>query len=235
VVKKLSVVISCFNEQENLERYPQELIEPLGALNIPFEIVLVDDHSTDSSADLIRRLQKQFPFVVGAFHPENRGLGAGLRTGFSLATGDAIATLDGDLTFHPNEIPTLLNEFDNYTDVVMGSPFRGRLEGVPLFRRILSKGVNFIYQRLIGRELTAFSSIFRVYRASFLKKMVLTSTSFDINIEILFRALREHARVKEVPVTLSSRTRGESKIRIGREIKNHLKMMGKILLWKVST
>lgn len=229
---KLSLILSCFNEEGNLKRYSSELIEPLSKWQIPFEILLIDDGSSDGTYSAIRDLASRYPNVIALRHDRNLGLGAGLRTGISNATGDAIMTLDADLTFHPREASRLMDQFDA-ADIVMGSPFLGALEGVPFFRKILSRGVNGCYSLLLGRRVSATSSIFRLYHASLLKSLSLESRGFDINAEILFKAIQKGARIKEVPATLTRRTWGNSKIGVLREILNHLKMFFRIMRWRM--
>ncbi len=166
-------------------------------------------------------------------HPSNQGLGAAIRTGFAAARGDAILTLDSDLTFHPDQIPLLLSAYPD-ADAVFGSPLKGKMTDVPLIRRILSHGVNLIYRALLGQRLTSVSSVFRLYRKEALIGLGLRSTSFDINAEIAAKLVFSGARIVEVGTVLTVRERGVSKIRIGREIGNHLRMFAKIISWRLS-
>lgn len=229
---KLSVVVACFNEEANLKRFPAEVFPVLKECSHDFELVLIDDGSSDHSLKVMENLRSQFPAVVVIKHSKNLGLGAALRAGFDQATGDAILTMDADLTFHPRELPPMLQVYDGQTDCVMGSPFLGAMQGVSLLRRFLSWGVNTVYRILLGVDVSSVSSIFRLYRASVLRTLSLTRTSFDINAEILFQILAVGGVVREVPVTLGTRIYGESKINTVREIKNHLRMFGRILQWK---
>ncbi len=225
----------CCNEQANLQRFPSEVVEPLRALVPEFELVLVDDGSRDGTLRRIDALIAEFPSAVRkVVHGANRGLGAALASGFAVATGDAILTLDADLTFSPTEVPVLLKAYGLGVDCVMGSPIKGKMRGVPLYRRVLSHGVNAIYKSLLNRPFTGVSSLFRLYRAAVLKKLDLSCASFDINAEILLTLLAHGANVVEVPATLGVRRDGVSKIRTSREIKNHLKMFLRILKWKAS-
>lgn len=202
---------------------------------MPFSIVAVDDGSTDGTYSALTQLQKSHPEIRVVRHPENKGLGAALRTGFSLADGDWILTLDGDLTFHPNQIALLLKEAGDDVSAVLGSPSRGQMKGVPFVRRLLSDGVNMLYRLLLGADVSAASSIFRLYRAADIKNLHLTQDGFDLNAELLFSLLRQGRHIKEVPVTLTVRTVGESKINVGREIGNHLKMLVRIAFWRART
>lgn len=234
-VKLLSVVIPCYNEEENLDRFPEEVFDVLRPLAGGLEIVLVDDGSRDGTFKKMGELGKQYPFVKIFRHTKNLGLGAALRTGFSLCSGDAIVTLDSDLTFHPDDVEVLLEAYGQDVDCVIGSPFIGKMEDVHPVRHFMSWSVNRLYRLLLKRNLTSISGIFRIYRAAKLKKLRLVSTAFDINVEILVKLLLSGAGVVEVPVTLGRRIHGVSKINTPREILNHLKMFLRIGAWKIGS
>lgn len=234
---KLSIIISCFNEAENVKRFEKELIPVLEALKkMSFELVLVDDGSADNTVEEINNLIKKDKRVKLVKHPRNLGLGAGLRTGIANVSGDLTVFLDADLTFHPREIPKLLERFNKGdVDCVIGSHFGegGKLEDVPFYRIFLSKGVNILYSILFGRKISTVSSIFRLYKTEQLKELNLTSKKFDINAEILFKLIQNKRRIAEVPVTLTTRRYGVSKLNNLQEIKNHLKLLAKVLLWRL--
>jgi dolichol-phosphate mannosyltransferase len=234
--QKLSVIISCFNEEGNIKRYDKELLPVLRSLKMPFEVVLVDDGSKDNTVKEIKKLLRRNRNVKLVTHPRNLGLGAGMKTGIRHAAGDLAVFLDADLTFHPKEIPKLLERFKRGdVDCVIGSHFSrgGRLENVPFYRFFLSKGVNTIYSILLGRRISSISSILRLYKTAQLKEVTITSNNFDANAEILFKLIQRKRRIAEVPVTLTTRRFGVSKLNNAKEIKNHLKMLSKVLLWKL--
>ena len=205
--------------------------------SFPFscELLLIDDGSTDATASLLADLAARHPSVTLVRHLMNQGLGASLRSGFEHAKGDAALTLDADLTFHPRQAELLINAFDPSVDAVLGSPLKGKMEGVSAFRTLLSHGVNLIYGLLFGKSITSASSLFRLYRMSKIKQLDLKSDSFDINAEILFKILRSGGLVREVGVVLTERQYGQSKIRFFREIVNHLRMFMRILSWRLTS
>lgn len=233
VISKLSVVIPCCNEAENLRRFEGELFPVLAAFPFPTEYILIDDGSVDPTFDEMEKLKTKAHVKI-ARHQMNLGLGMALQSGFALADGDAILTLDADLTFHPSEIETLLAGYAPEVAAVFGSPLLGRMEGVNFFRKILSQGVNIVYRILLSKPITSASSIFRLYRADKLQGLNLTSASFDINAEITYKLIGAKGLIKEVPVTLGRRVYGRSKINVFREIKNHLRIFWKIVGWRFS-
>lgn len=235
-INKLSVIVPCHNEEDNLKRFPVEVFPVFQNLGFLTEYILIDDGSTDKTWDLIQEMGKYKEVsIIDAQHSEKKGLGQALKTGIQKASGDVFLTLDADLTFHPREWDRLKEAYKEGIDCVMGSPLLGNLKEVPWIRRFLSNGVNRIYRILLGQELTATSSLFRLYRASTLSKIQIESHSFDVNAEILFKLLKSGGKVVEVPVTLTIRKHGKSKINVPREIINHLRMFMRVFLWRIAS
>ncbi len=233
----LTVSIACYNEAENIKRFEKELLPVLRKLKMPFEVLLIDDGSKDSTLLEAEKLVKKHREFRVIKHPRNLGLGAGIKTGIREAKGDLLILLDADLTFHPDQIPVLFQRFNKGdVDCVIGSHFQkgGKLEKVPFYRIFLSKGVNICYNILLGKKIKAISSIFRLYKTEQLRELKLESNGFDLNAEILVKLIRNRRRVAEVPVTLTTRIYGVSKLNNFKEAKNHIKLLSKILWWKLT-
>ncbi len=227
----LSIIIPCFNEEHSVARYPEELFPPLSALGTPFEVLAVDDGSSDGTAAALKDLCKDHPLRLLS-HVENKGLGAALRTGFEAASGEWIVTLDADLTFHPSQIRELMaRQKETGADLVAGSPFlksAGTRE-VPWARRLPSLMVNAFYRGLFSRLLTAYTPIFRLYRSSALKTLTLNSEGFEINAEIAARFLLAKKSVAETPAVLTVRREGVSKLGRLRELGRHARLIARLL------
>lgn len=231
----ISVVIPAFNEAGNIPRFEGELITILHSLDEEHEILVVDDGSSDDTSTKVRDLMKKYLFVRLCEHDRNRGLGCAIRTGIDNARGDLLIALDADFTFHPREISKLVERFRmGDVDCVIGSHFspEGRVRDVHNHRVLLSRVVNILYSILLGGGIKSTSSIFRLYKTDQLREMHLSSEGFDINAEILFNLINSNRKVVEVPVTLATRAYGKSKLNVLKEIKNHLILLGKILLWR---
>lgn len=217
----ISVVLPCFNERASIGRYEAELFPALDRLGQPYEIVAVDDGSKDGSGNALAGLTRKHPVVVLA-HERNRGLGAALRTGFAACQGQLIATLDADLTFAPSQLAALLAcQKETGADLVAGSPFLDSksLTAVPWSRRLPSLFLNAFFRGLFSRALTAYTPIFRLYRAAALKPLLgaLRSDGFEINAELAALFVRRRLSVAEAPAVLTARTEGVSKLARGRE------------------
>jgi len=232
-IERLSVLVPFKDESDNLARYPRELLPALNDLGLHWELVLVDDGSGDDSLAVARGLARLCREAQVVVHDVNRGLGAAIRSGIAAATGDVILTLDADLTFHPSLVAALVERYRvGDVDLVLGSPMLAGFEGVPWYRIALSRVANLVYQAALRRRLTAVTPIFRLYRAALLAGLEIESDGFEINAELLAKLLARGARVAEVPATLTSRLHGESKLVTSREIRNHLRLLGRLRRWR---
>jgi dolichol-phosphate mannosyltransferase len=224
--------VPCHNEEGNIPRYAVELVAPLDALGTSYEIMIVDDGSTDGTAAAAETFASAHPLAKVLRLKPNRGLGAALRAGFAAARGEWIATLDADLTFRPSALKEMLSlaRAEN-ADLAAGSPYLrpGDLAGVAWPRRLPSLMLNALYRGLFGLSLTSYTPVFRLYRAARLRELTLTAEGFEINAEIAARGLLADWRVVEVPAALETRSAGVSKLRRGRELARHLNLIGRLL------
>jgi len=225
----LSVVVPCLNEEGNVPLLRYRLLPVLDGLGVDYELLCIDDGSSDRTPDRLEALRRDLPRVRMARHPRNLGMGAALRTGFAAAQGDWVLTTDADCTFPPEEIPQLW-ENRHRADCLIGSPFLGRCEGVSWKRRLPSLILNRSYSLLFDRRLTAYTPLLRLYRGPLIRALSFEADGFEANAEILCRMLQAGARVVEMPVTLRRRAWGESKLRRFRELGRHLR-----LVWRLKT
>ncbi len=228
----LTIVVPAWNEADNLRRYPSELLPVLEALQMPYEVVIVDDGSTD---DTRRIAEAMGPAVRVVSHDHNRGLGAAIRTGFAAARGELVVTLDADLTFSPVLIGQLLERFQRGdVDVVTGSPkLAGYGEDIPSYRIVISRLATLVYSTILGTWVTAVSPIFRLYRRDDLRELDLRSVGFDINAEILFALLKKGKRLAEIPAPLTQRIHGQSRLNYRKEIVRHLRLSARMAAWRL--
>lgn len=192
----------------------------------------MDDGSTDGTAAAAAVLERANPSVSLVSLSPNRGLGGALRAGFAASRGEWIATLDSDLTFRPENLSALLAAAKSTgADLVAGSPYlrAADLAAVPWPRRLPSLMLNALYRGLFGLQLTAYTPVFRLYRASKLKELPLTADGFEINAEIAARALLADWTVAEVPAALETRVAGVSKLNRWRELSRHARLIARLL------
>jgi dolichol-phosphate mannosyltransferase len=224
----ISIIFPAFNEAENLRRFPTEVIPEFLKLGSPFEIIVVDDGSTDETAEVASSLGQ---FVRCVRHDRNRGLGAAVRTGITEAKGDLVVTMDTDLTFAPPLVAKLLDRFRvGDVDVVSGSPkLAGYGKEIPSYRIFVSHIATVIYQLVMGAKVTAVSPILRLYRREQFLELPLQSTGFDINAEILFYLIRNNRKIAEIPAPLTQRIHGESKLNYGKEMRRHSRLLKRMI------
>lgn len=233
--QKLSIIIPCFNEEENIKRIPTELLSVLKNIEEDFEVIIVDDGSIDNSVKEILKVSTDEPRIKLIKQPRNLGAGAAFRTGFSNAESDFIITLDADFTFSPKLIPLLLKNIKEKPDIdfVVGSPKLGGYgKDIPSWRIALSKLSNIIYSILLGEKVTAVTPFFRLYKTDQIKKLSLESKGFEIMAEMLFKLVFSGKKFIEVPTPLTKRIYGVSHLNYKKEIIKHFFLVLKILKWK---
>jgi undecaprenyl-phosphate 4-deoxy-4-formamido-L-arabinose transferase len=203
---EISVVIPVFNEEENLRELGERLIRTLTAMGRPYEIIFVDDGSTDGSWQLLTDLNGQYPQNIRAlqFH-RNFGQHQAIFAGFQAARGQVMVTLDADLQNPPEEIPRLVAKLEEGYDTV-GGWREDRQDSI--FRRLPSQLVNYVMSRVTGVKLRDYGCMLRAYRRSVVDSInqCQESSSFIPALANLFAQ-----RVAEIPVGHAERERGKSK------------------------
>ncbi len=207
----VSVVIPVHNEEKSLLPLYDRLVKVLEDRGAPFEVLLVDDDSTDGSAELLRSLVAVDPRLRVIRLRRNFGQTAALAAGFELAAGDVILAMDGDLQHDPSDIPALLDKIEQGYDIASG--WRKDRADNPITRRMPSRVANWLMRRASGVPLHDFGTTFKAYRREIIKGIRLYG---DLHRFIPALAAVNGARVAEVPIRNIVRPRGESHYGLGR-------------------
>jgi glycosyltransferase involved in cell wall biosynthesis len=209
--RDLSVVIPLFNEQDNIGPLHEELCEVLGALGLDYEIVFVDDGSTDATFARVRRVRAADPRVVGIRLRRNSGQTAAMQAGFHHAAGAIIVTMDGDLQNDPRDIPRLLDKLGQGYDLVCG--WRKHRKDRLLHRKIPSWVANWILAVVTGVKIHDNGCSLKAYRTAVIRNMPLYA---DMHRFIPAVSSLAGARCTEIVVNHRARRHGASKYGISR-------------------
>ncbi|MBN1867974.1 glycosyltransferase family 2 protein [Candidatus Sumerlaeota bacterium] len=204
---KISIVIPIYNEEELLET----VLERVRALPIDKELILVDDHSSDRTPDILRREAEKADTVV-LRHDVNRGKGAAIRTGLEHATGEIVIVQDADLEYNPEEILEVLKPIEEgQTNVAYGSRFLGRVSGMRLPNRVANRLLALLATVLYGQRITDEATAYKAFRRGLIQAIPLTCRRFEFCPEVTAKVLRRREKIVEVPVSYTARTFEEGK------------------------
>jgi dolichol-phosphate mannosyltransferase len=236
---KVSIVIPCFNEEDNINKLKDELLPVLKDLTQQYalEIIFVDDGSTDATWSLLQQTFEALPGMEFHFlqHEVNRGLGAALRTGFIAVSGDLIVTTDSDGTYRFSTIPALLACLTPGVDMVTASPYhpQGGVAGVPRYRLVLSQGASFLYRILVDWNVRTYTCLFRAYRRNVIDTISFQANGFLAGTELMVKGMLKGYRMVEFPAVLYSRMFGISKAKLMRTIMAHLNFQWRVFLHRL--
>ena len=207
----LSIVVPIYNEEESLPFLVNQLLEVLQPMEETFELVLVNDGSSDNSAEVIRKLSFEIPELVGVLLRKNYGQTAAMAAGFDISSGDIVVTLDGDLQNDPADIPLLVNKIRDGFDLVSG--WRFRRQDAAISRKLPSKIANRLIGKVTGVRLNDYGCSLKAYRKEVLTDMRLYG---ELHRFLPVLANIEGARITEVKVNHRARQFGSSKYGIDR-------------------
>jgi len=207
----LSVVIPVYNEEKNLPILAAEVQGALQAIGRPYEVIYVDDGSTDGSTDILKGLAREDSAVRVVRQRRNSGQSAALDAGFRFARGAVVVTLDADLQNDPADIPRLLERLDAY-DVVCG--VRANRQDTWM-RRVSSRIANGVRNRVTHDSVTDVGCTLRACRTEYLRRIPMF-TGMHRFLPTLLKM--EGARVTEVPVHHRPRLHGQPKYNIRNRI-----------------
>ena len=207
----LSVVVPLYNEEESLPYLVQQLTDALRPSGERFELVLVNDGSSDRTAEVLEQLSHEVPELVAVLLRKNYGQTAAMAAGFDVAQGDVIVSLDGDLQNDPADIAMLLAKLREGYDLVSG--WRHQRQDAALQRKLPSRIANRLIGRVTGVKLHDYGCSLKAYRREVLSDMRLYG---ELHRFLPALAFIEGARITEVKVNHRARQYGSSKYGIDR-------------------
>ena len=208
---KLSIIIPCYNEENTIKI----IVEKVLKFNLyEKEIIIVDDCSTDSSRQIIKKLALENSNIKFFFLEKNLGKGAALSKGFFEASGDIILTQDADLEYDPSDYPKLLKPFiDTDADIVYGSRFLGgdyvRLHFFWHF--LANKLLTLITNLVTNLNMSDMETGYKVFKSSVIKSIKIKERSFGVEPEITVKLAKKKLIFYEVPISYKGRSYEEGK------------------------
>jgi glycosyltransferase involved in cell wall biosynthesis len=202
---EISLITPMFNEEGEISKNIDCILVAMEKLEKDWEYILIDDGSTDNSYDIALEKIKNHPHCRVLHYPRNQGRGYALRNGFDAARGKYIITTESDLSWGLNIIEELYNQLvSSKSDVVVASVFHegGGFKNVPTFRRLLSKGGNWVMRWCFEGNLTQFSGMTRGYRRESIQSMHLEEKDKEVHLEIISKAEALGFSISEIPATI---------------------------------
>jgi len=224
---KLSILVPVYNEAKTVQRAVKRVLD----VNFPcqVEVVIVDDASTDGTAELIDQLHDER--LIKLRHPANRGKTAAILT--AAATGDFMVPLDADLEYQPEEIPTLLGPvLSGEAEVVYGNRGFGSHSAYSFWYVMGNKAVTTFANVLFNAYIADLETCFKLMPLELLRSLNITSSGFGMEAEITGKLLARGIRPFEVPITYKARSREAGKKITWRDGVQALWILGRIRLAK---
>ncbi len=206
--KVLSIVIPCYNEENNILALVKKVLEsPIKNK----EIIVVDDCSKDGTRKVLEEQVKPLVSKI-IYHKVNGGKGAALRTGFQAATGDVVIIQDADLEYDPMEYPKVVNPiFEGKAKVVYGSRFLNQKRKGYLANRLANWALTTFSNLFTRQKLTDMETCYKAFRREVIQSVHIEENRFGFEPEITAKISRMKIRIHEVPISYYPRTNEEGK------------------------
>jgi len=210
----LSIIVPAYNEAGSIE----SILDKILAVNygVPYEVIVVDDHSTDQTYEIIKKIQaaRTSAKIKVLRNEKNCGKGYSIRIGMQQASGDAFIIQDADFEYEPSDIPALLDPMIREgAQAVFGSRFSGKIwpEGMALANMVANRFLTQLTNLLFGCRLTDMETCYKLIHKDALQGIQLSTQRFDFEPEITCKLVMKGIQIIERPIRYSGRTAGEGK------------------------
>tara|TARA_B100001741_G_scaffold141323_1_gene116667 strand:- start:84 stop:797 length:714 start_codon:yes stop_codon:yes gene_type:complete len=213
-ISKISVVIPCYNEENTISQVIIKVEKSLLNLNIDYEIIVVDDHSTDDSSNKLIEFENQKKIKLFT-HGQNFGKGAAIATGLKNISGEIILIQDADLEYDPDDYKKLILPFyEANADVVYGSRFLGGGKYVRIhffWHYVANKILTLLCNMIANLNLTDMETGYKLFRYEKIKDIKIKEKSFGFEPEITIKLAKKKSKFFEVPISYNGRSYKEGK------------------------
>ncbi len=212
-----SIVIPAYNEEKNIPKTVEEVQKTFRKYDIPYELILVNDNSTDSTPDVIKALMADDPNIKTVDRRPPGGFGRAIRAGLDAVTGDMVIIYMADLSDDPEDAIKYYKKIEEGYDCVFGSRFRkgSKVEKYPKFKLFVNRLVNRMIQIMFFCKYNDLTNAFKAYRTEVIRECgPFRASHFNITIEMSLSALTHKYNIAEIPINWYGRTWGSSNLRI---------------------
>jgi dolichol-phosphate mannosyltransferase len=213
----VAIMLPTYREAQSIE----SLIREIQSLNLNSLVLVIDDSSPDETANIVRRLQKEYDNIILFVRPAKLGLGTAITAGFRFLLSledppDYIIAMDSDYSHDPRDIRRLVNSAMQGQDLVIGSRYvhGGKTIDWPIARQLISRLANLVATMMAGIRVQDCTSGFRCYSREYVRDVInnLHSQTYEIQIETVKQAWIRKFAISEIPIVFSNRKRGKSKL-----------------------
>ena len=207
-IKKLSIIIPVYNEKKTIK----EIIKRVDRVNIPKEIIIVDDGSTDGTTKIIKSLKTKKSQLKIIIQPINMGKGAAIRTGIKRVTGEYVLIQDADLEYDPQDYLKLIKPIKaKKAQVVYGSRFTGERRNMFFWHWVANNLLTLITNILYNSTLSDMETCYKIFPTKLIQSLKLKCTGFEFEPEVPAKILKQGIRIYEVPISYAGREYSEGK------------------------
>ena len=220
---KLSIVIPAHNEKENIGQVIEQIE---GRIKLPFDLIVVNDHSTDKTADIVAGLAEKYNNITLVENKFMPGFVNAVKTGFANVKTDLVVPIMGDLCDDLETITLMLEKIHAGYDVVCGARYikGGRRIGGSKVKGFLSSFAGWSFFYLLGIPTHDIANAFKMYRKEVLDSIDIKAQGFEISMEIPLKAYYKGFKITEVPTVWRERTKGKSNFKIFKLLPDYLKL-----------
>jgi len=212
---KLSVVIPAKGEEDSVGATVRETVDALAREGIDYELIVVDDHSTDRTVEVVESIAAENPRVRCVRSPYEPGFGFTVRAGLDLYTGDAVAVMMADGSDHPEDLVRYHHALEEGWECVFGSRFiRGaRLRSYPRLKLVINRLANWFIRLIFRHHYNDTTNAFKAYRREVIDAIQpLLSNHFNLTVEMPLKAIVRGHSFRVVPISWTGRSAGRSKL-----------------------
>jgi dolichol-phosphate mannosyltransferase len=232
----LSIVIPAYNEEKNIGPTIEEIKKSLDRELIPYEIIIVNDNSSDKTKQFILEYIEKYPCIRIVDRTLPGGFGRAIRSGIEAVKGDVVIVYMADLSDRPEDVVSYYRKIEEGYDCVFGSRFmrNSKVENYPPLKLLVNRLVNKMIQLLFWTKFNDLTNAFKAYRTSVIHECgPYYSSHFNITIEMSLSALVRKYSIIQIPISWHGRTWGSSNLRLSQMGRRYLSTLLKIFFEKL--